>query len=272
MTYSGKRVLVTGAASGMGRAVTELLVERGALVQALDVRPVELPGVTARALDLRDPDQIDEAVAGVDGRLDAVFHCAGLPHTFPPGDIMKVNFLGLRHLNERILGRLGPGSAVACIASTGGLGWPQQLADIRELLAIDDYGKAAAWCVQRPDLTGDGGLAYRFSKACLIVYTMMRAFQLIGDGIRLNCTSPSDTATPMTEHFRSYYGDEFWSAVPRPAGRPATPVEQAHPLLFLNSDEAAYIAGTNLIVDGALMGGLITGQVQMPQPPASPAG
>lgn len=271
MTFEGKRALVTGAASGMGRAVAELLIAHGAQVDGFDLAPVEVPGVRPHRVDLRDPESIEAAAAEVPdlAGVDLVLHCAGLPHTFDPVQIMRVNFLGLRRLNELWAAGLRDGASIGIIASTGGLGWPTQLSEIQQLLAIDGDDAALEWCRAHPELIADGGAAYRFSKACVIVYVMSRAVPLLRRGIRINSTSPGDTATPMTPHFERFYGADFWDAVPRPAGRPATVEEQARALLFLVGEDAAYVAGTNLVVDGGQLAGIVTGQLTMPARPAA---
>ena len=77
--YAGRNVVVTGAASGMGEATARLLVDLGARVTAMDRNPVPLPVAVALEVDLRDRASIDRAVALIDGPIDAVFSCAGLP-------------------------------------------------------------------------------------------------------------------------------------------------------------------------------------------------
>src|SRR5260370_9813156 len=57
------------------------------------------------------------------GKVDALFNCAGLPQTFPPLDVMKVNYIGTRYLTERVLPLMPGGSAICSISSNGGLGW-----------------------------------------------------------------------------------------------------------------------------------------------------
>jgi NAD(P)-dependent dehydrogenase (short-subunit alcohol dehydrogenase family) len=259
-SYDGKTTIVTGCASGMGEATARALVERGASVHGLDIKesPTEL--ATFQVCDLRDPESIDAAVASIEGPIDALFNCAGLPQTFPALDVMKVNFVGARHLTERVVDRMRPGSAITTISSTAGLGYMQRLPTILELVSTPDAAAANEWCENHLDVVADG---YMFSKEVIIGWTMFASNQLIARGIRINCTSPGPTSTPMMPHFEKATGKSFMDNFPRPIGRNATPAEQAYPLLFLNSAAAAYITGHNLDVDGGFVGGLFTGQVDV---------
>ncbi|MEU8803268.1 coniferyl-alcohol dehydrogenase [Spirillospora sp. NPDC048819] len=257
-TYAGKQVVVTGASSGIGAAAAELLNAEGAIVHALDIRPVPSATATSTIVDLRDPASIDRAVTALPDHVDALFNCAGLPQTFAPAEVVAVNFLGLRHLTEALVPRMAPGSAIASVASVGGLGWPDLLEHIKGLLATADFAAGRAWVEDHPDIVDAG---YRFSKACVIAYTMTRSIDFLGRGIRINSSSPGDTTTPMTSHFREFYGGEFWNSRVLPIGRPAEPVEQARALLFLNRPDASYIAGTNLVVDAGATAARRMGQV-----------
>src|SRR4026209_1790386 len=99
LQYEGKRVIVTGAASGMGAATAQILVDLGAEVHAIDIKKPEGTGLARLSqCDLRDPAQIDETIAKIGKIVNALFNCAGLPNTFPDLDVMLVNFCGLRHL------------------------------------------------------------------------------------------------------------------------------------------------------------------------------
>jgi len=269
--YRGKTVVVTGASSGMGAATAQLLVEAGAEVQALDVKDVEVAVAKTLAVDLRDPVSIAAAVEQLPDRIDALFNCAGLPQTFGARDVMAVNFLGLRALTEALVPRLPHGSAIASIASTGGADWPHLLEPIRELLAIDEHAAALEWIEAHPEIVDSG---YRFSKACVVVYSMSRTADLLSRGIRINVLSPGDTSTPMTARFREFYGAEFWDSRVLPIGRPAQPVEQAHAMLFLNDPSSSYVAGINLVVDGGATAARLMGDVPVPegQPGMRPTG
>ena len=77
--YEGRRVVVTGSASGMGQAATEILVSLGAEVYGLDVKSTTTSGAKSLEVDLRDRSAIEQAVAVVGTDVLGVFNCAGLP-------------------------------------------------------------------------------------------------------------------------------------------------------------------------------------------------
>jgi NAD(P)-dependent dehydrogenase (short-subunit alcohol dehydrogenase family) len=247
--YAGAKVVVTGAASGMGEAAARLLVELGAEVHALDVRPVKVGVAQAIVTNLAEKGSIDAAVAQVPKRVDALFNCAGLPG--PPYsnlETMLVNFVGLRHLTESVLAHIPEGGAVASITSVAGMGWRKNLEAVKALVSTGDFEAGKAWCEANPDQAN----GYLFSKQCIIYYTKLRAAGLVGRRIRMNCLSPAPTATPMLPAFHDQVGksliDQHFQA---PIGRDATPEEMAEPLLFLNSRMARFVSGQNLFVDYA---------------------
>jgi len=101
--YENKRVIVSGCFSGMGEATARQLLDLGAEVHGLDFKESSLELASFTQVDLRDPATIDAAVAGIGGKVDALFNCAGLPQTAPPMDVMKVNYAGTRYLTEQVL-------------------------------------------------------------------------------------------------------------------------------------------------------------------------
>ena len=102
--YQGKNVVITGAASGMGRAAAQLLVDAGATVFALDIAEVMVPVERAFKVDMRDSGSIDAAVAALPDRIYALFNCAGVPSPpFVALDTVLINFTGLRYLTEALL-------------------------------------------------------------------------------------------------------------------------------------------------------------------------
>ena len=212
--YEGRRVIVCGAASGMGAATTELLVELGAEVHAIDIKKPDQTGLASfTETDLREPAQIDAAVAKIGKVVDGLFNCAGLPNTFSNLDMMLVNFCGLRHLTEAVVPNMVEGGAIACIASSAGIGWLMNMETLGSLLATPDFASAKAWCEADPARIANG---YGLSKEAINAYTAARSFTLAPLGIRLNCLNPGPTDTPMMPHFEEAVGKDFMANFPKP--------------------------------------------------------
>lgn len=260
LRYDGKRTIVTGAASGMGAEVARLVLERGGEVHALDINEPTVDVTTFLRTDLSDPSSVEAAVDAVGGPVHALFNCAGLPNTFPGQQVVAVNFLGHRHLTEKVIPLMPPGGAVVSVSSVGGLNFMSHMAELGELAAITDFAEAKAWCEAHDDLVADG---YSFSKEALIFYTMQRSGPALADGVRVNCISPGPTDTAMMPAFEQVMGKDYMDRFPKPIGRNARAEEQAYPLLFLNSDAASYISGHNMMVDGGFLGAMMTGQIDV---------
>ncbi|PZQ53933.1 MAG: coniferyl-alcohol dehydrogenase [Novosphingobium pentaromativorans] len=260
--YRGKRVIVSGCFSGMGEATARMLVDLGAEVHGFDFRESSVPMASFTQIDLRDPSTIEAAATKVGGRIDALFNCAGLPGGggFPAIDVMKVNFLGTRHLTDTVVPMMEPGGAIVSIASTGGLGWSRRIPVHMQLLATQGFDAGLAWCEANLDQVAEG---YAFSKEAVIVWTQFMGAQLIKKGIRINCSLPSPTQTPMMATFHATSGKEIVDAAAEPLGRYTTPEEQAGPLVLINSRLAGVVNGIVMPVDGGFMGGLATGQVDI---------
>jgi NAD(P)-dependent dehydrogenase (short-subunit alcohol dehydrogenase family) len=259
--YRGKRVIVTGCFSGMGEATARLLLDLGAEVHGLDYKQSTLPLASFTNVDLRDPASIEAGVAAIGGKVDALFNCAGLPQSFPAMDVMKVNFIGLRHLTEQVLPLMGPGGSIASIASTGGMGWSRRIPTNLEFVTTQGFEAAVDWCETHLEDTIREG--YSFSKENVIVWTQYIGAHLIKRGIRINCTLPSPTQTPMMAAFHATSGKDVVDAAAEPMGRYSTPEEQAGGLVLLNSALASIVNGVVLPVDGGFMGGVATGQIDL---------
>ena len=258
--YKNKRVIVSGCFSGMGEATARQLVELGAEVHGLDFKETALDLASFNQVDLRDPATVNAAVAKIGGKVDALFNCAGLPQTAPALDVMKVNFAGTRHVTEQVLPLMSEGGAIVSISSNGGLGWSRRMPVLMELISQQGFDAAVSWCEGHMDEVKEG---YAFSKEAIIVWTMLTASHLIKKGIRMNCTMPGPTETPMMSHFKEASGESVVDAAMQPINRPSTPDEQAAALIFLNSTPASYVNGVALPVDGGFMGGVATGQVDL---------
>jgi NAD(P)-dependent dehydrogenase (short-subunit alcohol dehydrogenase family) len=244
MTFSGKVGLITGAGSGIGRATARLLAKRGGAVVAADVnRPAaEETAALVRAADGRveacgcDVTRAEDVEGTVAlarrafGRLDVVVNCAGILRVAPLeetsekewDEVLAVNLTGAFLLTRAALRALREqgGGAIVHIASR---------AAIR---AKEGHG------------------AYAASKAGILQLTQMAAVEGARHGIRVNCVCPGLIDTPMT---RGMYDMDAsiaaWKEV-CPLGRPGTPDDVARAMLFLASDDAAFITGVALPVDG----------------------
>ena len=268
--YAGKRVVVTGAASGMGAATAQALVDLDAEVIGLDVAPIAVPTKTNVALDLRDKASIDSAVAAVGGPVDALFSVAGLPGPpFSDLDTLLVNFVGARYLIESLIPRMADGSAIACVASIGGIGWQTEVADLLPLVQTDSFDAGKAWLEANPEAIAGN---YIYSKKVLNTWVAWRAATLLPLGIRLNCTNPGPTDTGMMPAFEAQHGAETIDSLLGPVHRRSTSEEQAWPLIFLNSPRCAYVAGEALQTDGGLLGAMMTGQLGVELPPEFDSG
>lgn len=144
--YRGKQVVVTGCASGIGHAAARLLIEAGAEVHGIDWREPDLVLSDYSQVDLRDRSAIDRAASTISRPVDALFNCAGLPPMSPWADVVKVNFIGMRHLSQVIAIAMPQGSAIVTVGSNGGAGWRAHLGDLREFVATASFDDAVRWC------------------------------------------------------------------------------------------------------------------------------
>lgn len=259
-SYVGKRALVVGCFSGMGAATAKIVQLLGGEVHGVDYKAPDGDLASFTQCDLRDEPQIDAMLESVGTDWDAVFYCAGLPQTHPPLDVMKVNFVAMRKVVDGLLEGMGTGSAVAIISSNAGLQFMNHMSEITELIDTPDFDAAMVWCAERPALINEG---YTFSKEAIIVYTMRRAIEVVGRGIRVNCISPGPTATPMMPEFEAAAGKAVIDAFLGPMERRAQPEEMGWPLAFLNSDGASFITGLNLLVDAGFVAGTMTGLIDL---------
>jgi NAD(P)-dependent dehydrogenase (short-subunit alcohol dehydrogenase family) len=246
--FQGRVVLVTGAASGIGREAARGFARRGALVYAADLNEagvhetrdliVELSGrATAVRADVSDEADVAALLARIDreaSRLDVAFNNAGITgqahrvEDYPTSDfdqVLRVNlrsvFLGMKH-ELPLMRRTGAG-------------------------AIVNTASVAA-------LTGPGGMsAYAASKHGVHGLTRVAAMENAAHQIRINALAPGWTQTPMVAQASAQnpgFAKLVRSAIP--ARRGAQPEEIAAAALWLASDAASYVMGQLLVVDGGM--------------------
>ncbi len=245
----GKTALITGAASGIGRASAVLFAAEGANVVVLDRAPaVEETAEQIRkdggrvTVFVKDSSEEDNIAAAIDtavreyGALDVCFANAGISGGIVPlheqtvdlwTQILKVNligtFLAVKHA-ARIMAPRRQGSII-CTASVAGL------------------------------RSGAGGSPYSASKAGVISLVQTTAYQLSGTNVRINAICPGLIETGMTQPIFANArarGTEHKIGQLNPLRRPGAPIEIAHMALFLASDDASYVNGQAFPVDGAL--------------------
>ena len=244
LKFSGKRIVVTGAASGIGLATAALLTSEGAEVIAVDI----VGGLPLERCDLFRPSDIDALVERLDGPIHGLCNVAGLPGSHTGEQVMAVNFLGLRHLTEALLPRLADGGAVVNVASAASSGWRDRLDLSRELIATPDFASGLDWCRAQ---AMDGPDAYKFSKEAVIVYTMAASTAQRARGVSVNSVSPGAVETPILADFYATMGSDILDQLKEQAGgRNGRPEEIAPAIAFLLGDDARWINGTDLMVDG----------------------
>jgi NAD(P)-dependent dehydrogenase (short-subunit alcohol dehydrogenase family) len=259
--YDGRRAVVTGCASGIGAHVVRQLTELGADVVGLDKRPPSTEVAEFHALDLTDPASIDRAVTSIGGQVDALFNIAGVSSGVgDPLLVVTINFLGLRHFTEALLANMRAGSSIVSVSSLAASGYREHQQVVGGLLNTGTMPEGIDWCRRHPDALADGG--YRLSKEAIILYTMRNTAALGANGIRINCTGPGVTETPILDQLRTAYGQDYLDDIPKPLGRVADPAEQAAVLVFLNSQAASYISGQVLWVDGGNIGAAIARELE----------
>lgn len=158
----------------------------------MDFAPVDFDVDRVISLDLSDQDSIDGAVDQLDGPVDKLFSAAGVADG---PRLMRVNFIGHRHLIERLFEGLAPrGAAICFISSVAGMGWENDLELVQDFLATPDYKSAHDWCQEREP---QGIIHYGFSKKAINGYVAWQGYPFQKEGVRINAVCPGPTDTPL---------------------------------------------------------------------------
>jgi NAD(P)-dependent dehydrogenase (short-subunit alcohol dehydrogenase family) len=238
--FSGRRALVTGAGSGIGDAVARGLHAEGATVVLADrvggrVRALaeELGGdATPLELDVRD----EAAVAAAAKQLDLLANVAGIGSTTNAPetplevweDVFAVNargtFLCCKH-------------AIPGMVAAGG-GAIVNMASVAAMVGLKNRA------------------AYSASKGAVVALTRALAIDHVADGVRVNAVCPGTVDSPWVRRLVDEVGESLDALRDRqPMGRLGTPAEIADAVLYLLSDQAAFVTGTALVIDGGLSAG-----------------
>ncbi|WP_247538710.1 coniferyl-alcohol dehydrogenase [Ralstonia pseudosolanacearum] len=250
MQLGNKTIVVTGVSSGIGAETARLLRFHGARVIGVDRNA---PGTTLDGYvqaDLSTAQTIDAAVAQLPSRVNALCNIAGVPGTAPVDLVGRVNYLGLRHLTERLLPRMPEGGAVVNVASVLGAEWPQRLAQHKALAGAAGFEAGAAWLAAHPVPQPS---CYQYFKEALIVWTLTQAQPwFLQHSVRMNSVAPGPVFTPILGDFVTMLGAERVERDAHRMKRPAYPDEIAPVIALLCADETRWVNGVNLPVDGGL--------------------
>jgi NAD(P)-dependent dehydrogenase (short-subunit alcohol dehydrogenase family) len=237
----GRVALISGGARGQGAAHAERLAREGAIVICGDVLDDAGEETAARLradgldvgyrhLDVTEPAGWAAAVAAATsrGRLAVLVNNAGVVHVTSIVDetLAAWNHLLAVNLTGTLLGTQ---AAIPALRAGGG----GSIINIASIFGVNG---------------AEGYAAYAASKAAIIALTKTAALELAGDGIRVNAICPGGVSTPMNEHERD------GGVIPlTPLGRRAQPAEISSAVAFLASDDAAFVTGTELVVDGGYL-------------------
>ncbi len=244
MDLTGKRILVTGASSGIGRACAILAGRLGASVvlvardeQRLKETLAEMPTGehTSISFDLKDLDHCEELFVrcASEKKLNGIVHAAGIGPAMPiqsvslaaMQDVMSINYFAFMELVKWFSKKKysSGGSIVGVSSVAGSVGWP-------------------------------GVSLYGGSKGAMDSSVRSLALELAPKKIRVNSVVPSNIHTPMLDGMLSVAGDEAVRQVlaKQPLGI-GEPEDVAHAVAFLLSDAAKFITGTQLVVDGGYL-------------------
>jgi NAD(P)-dependent dehydrogenase (short-subunit alcohol dehydrogenase family) len=245
-----KTIVVTGCCSGIGADFAKLARSQGARVIGVDRSDPTLTLDGFVKADLGDPKAIDEALAQLPLRIDALANIAGVPGTAPVDAVARVNYLGLRHLTHSLLPRMREGGSIVNIASILGAEWPARLELHRALAATPTFAEGAQWLRDHP-VPQD--TCYQYFKEALIVWTLTQSQKIFLErGVRMNCVAPGPVFTPILGDFVQMLGQERVQKDAHRMKRPAFSDEVAPVIAFLCSDAARWVSGINLPVDGGL--------------------
>jgi NAD(P)-dependent dehydrogenase (short-subunit alcohol dehydrogenase family) len=251
--YQGQVCVITGAASGMGKSATEMLVDLGAEVYALDMMSVNTPGIKKFIkVNLGEKQSIDNAFKEIPAKIDKFFGVAGLSGVKTDYHItVTVNFIANKYITEEYLDqRVVPGGAIAYITSTGGVNWEKYQWEYKKLANANGWDEMIKALHKIAPVDGFRPFAYVLSKRCMNYYAAHKMVYFAKKNIRINALLPGSTDTGMKTEFEQIVGgaDNLVKQA-GVAGRLAESREMAEPLVFLNSNMASFLTGTRLLVD-----------------------
>ena len=250
---SGKRALVTGSASGIGRATAMLFAQEGAAVCIVDIDAAggqlvadKINAAGGRAIFIRcDVTSAAECQHAVQqmvaefGGIDILFNNAGIIRRASVVDTSEEEWDHVMAVNVKSIFLLGKLSIPYMVEAGGGV-----VVNVSSGWGLVGGRNAASYCA---------------SKGAVVQLTRAMALDHGEDNIRINCICPGDTDTPMLRDEAKQLGESedvfLAEAADRPLKRIGKPDDIAQAALYLASDSAAFVTGTTLVVDGGGLAG-----------------
>ena len=247
---TGKACIVTGAGSGIGRATAHRFAEEGGRVAAADLRgetaqqtAVEIGGhAIGIEVDVTSAESVAtcvDRVAEAFGRLDVVVNNAGVTIVGAAHDLDESDWDRELATNLKSVYLVSKAAWPLLVQSRGAI--------------VNTASIAGLWAIP-------ADAAYCASKAGVVMLTKCMALDGANDGVRVNCVCPGYTQTPMIE---GYFADQpdpeearTFATRLHPLGRLGDPRDIADAIVYLASDEAGWVTGTALVVDGGLTSGI----------------
>lgn len=242
------RVVITGAATGIGAEVVKLLGSEGHEIIAFDVAKPENVSQWVE-VDLSDIRAVEAACASLTGSFDVLLNNAGLPPR--PGNqskLLAVNVFGLRAMTYAMLPKLGDGARIVNTASRAGLMWRENIDEVKALLSLRDTNELDAFVALRKI---DPTRAYNLSKEAVIAFTKGLTAPLLRPNIRINSVSPAPVATALLDDFMAALGERAAGSLSL-TGRAATAREVAEVITFMADDRSGWVKGHDILVDGGV--------------------
>ena len=266
--YAGKVCVVTGASSGMGRALAEMLVDCGAVVWTASRGEADIAGQAGWIrLDQASRTSIDEAFASLPEQIDCFFGVAGVSgvkNDFV--DTFTIDFVANKYLLDTYMpNRMVPGGSITFVTSTAGVRWAKEelIDEYREIVEADGWD-AAIEAIHELDMDDAGGnMAYMLAKRAMNYLVASKAAEFAERDVRINAVLPCSTGSRfMTEFYEVMPSakKQFEQSVGN--GKPiADPSVMGKACLYLGSELAEYVSGHCLVVDWGLEAATLTGQV-----------